>query len=120
MNRASGNRRIVRKLAIVATALGLWGSLVLLFAAPLALTSTISWRQAVSFGVSFWALWLVFLPAVAWFAFRFPVERRKLLRNAGLHLLACLLVVSASRAAFRAVARISTPPQRWPHSEVPG
>ena len=34
MNRTDG--RIARKLAIAATALGLWGALVLLFAAPLA------------------------------------------------------------------------------------
>ncbi|HTE90623.1 MAG TPA: histidine kinase, partial [Terriglobales bacterium] len=117
MNRTSGNRRIARKVAIVATALGLWGALVLLFAAPLALTGPISWRQAVSFGGSFWALWLLFVPAVAWLSFRFPIERRRLLRNVGLHLLACLLMVGASRATFRAVARLSPSPQR---SEAPG
>src|SRR5215831_16807742 len=103
MNRTSGNRRIAQKLAIVATALGLWAALVLLFAAPLALTSRVSWREAVSFGASFWALWLLFMPAVAWLSFRFPVERRRLVRNVGLHLLACLLVVGTSRVTFRAV-----------------
>ncbi|MEO8425855.1 MAG: histidine kinase [Verrucomicrobiota bacterium] len=117
MNRTSGNRRITRKLAIVATALGLWGALVLLFAAPLALTGPGSWRQALSFGGSFWALWLLFLPAVAWLSFRFPIERRRLIRNVGLHLLACLLVVGASRATFRALARLSPSPQRL---EAPG
>ncbi len=117
MNRTSGNRRIARKLAFVATALGLWAALVLLFAAPLALTGPISWRQAVGFGGSFWALWLLFVPAVAWLSFRFPIERRRLVRNLGLHLLACLLMVGASRATFRAVARLSPSPQR---SEAPG
>jgi two-component system, LytTR family, sensor kinase len=120
MNRTSGNKRIARKLAMVATALGLWGALVLLFAAPLALLGRVSWREAVSFGGSFWALWLLFLPAVVWLSFRFPIiERRRLLRNAGLHLLACLLIVGTNRATFRAViwARISPPPQR---SETPG
>jgi two-component system LytT family sensor kinase len=112
MNRTSGNRRIARKVAIVATALGLWGALVLLFAAPLALTGPVSWREAVSFGGSFWALWLLFLPAVAWLSFRFPIERRRFLRNVGLHLLACLLVVGTNRAAFRAVARVFPPAQR--------
>ena len=112
MNRTSGNRRIARKVAIVATALGLWGALVLLFAAPLALTGPVSWRQAVSFGGSFWALWLLFLPAVAWLSFRFPIERRRLLRNVGLHLLACLLIVGTNRAAFRAVARVFPRAQR--------
>src|SRR5438477_3387337 len=117
MNRTSGNRRIARKVAIVATALGLWGALVLLFAAPLALTGPISWRQAVSFGGSFWALWLLFVPAVAWLSFRFPIERRRLLRNVGLHLLACLLIVGTNKATFRAVARIFPHPER---SEAPG
>src|SRR5207247_2058383 len=97
--------------------LGLWGALVLLFAAPLALTGPVSWRQAVSFGGSFWALWLLFLPAVAWLSFRFPIERRRLLRNVGLHLLACLLMVGTNRATFRAVARVFPPAQR---SERPG
>src|SRR5438876_7629589 len=117
MNRTTGNRRIARKVAIVATALGLWGALVLLFAAPLAVRDPGSWRQAVSFGASFWALWLLFLPAVAWLSFRFPIERRRLLRNVGLHLLACLLMVGTNQATFRADARIFPRPQR---SETPG
>ena len=107
MNRTSGNRRIARKVAMVAIGLGLWGALVLLFAAPLALTGPISWRQAVSFGASFWALWLVIGPAVAWLSFRFPIERRKLFRNVSLHLLVCLLIVGASKAIFRALDRFS-------------
>src|SRR6185503_21209856 len=102
MNPTSGQRRIARNLAMAATVLGLWGALVLLFAAPLALRDPVSWRQAVSFGASFWALWLLFLPAVAWLSFRFPIERRRLVRNVGLHLLACLLMVVISKATFRA------------------
>src|ERR1051326_1246125 len=118
MNRTSGNGRIARTLAMVATALGLWGALVLLFAAPLALTGRfVPWRRAVSFGGSFWALWLLFLPAVAWLSFRFPIERRRLLQNVGVHLLACLLMVGTTRASFRAVARIFPRPQRL---ETPG
>ncbi|HTI70822.1 MAG TPA: histidine kinase [Candidatus Limnocylindria bacterium] len=103
MNPASGNRRITRKVAMVATVLGLWGALVLLFVVPLVLTNPVSWRQAVGFAGSFWALWLLFLPAVAWLSFRFPIERKRLLRNIGLHLLACLLIVATNRAAVRAV-----------------
>ena len=117
MNRTSRKRRIARNVAIVATALGLWGALVLLFAAPLALTGRVSWREAVSFGGSFWAFWLLFLPVVAWLSFRFPIERKQLLRNVGLHVLACLLVVATNRAAFRAVARVSP---SAPRSESPG
>jgi len=104
MNRTNGNRRIARKLAIVVTALGLWGALVLLFAVPLALTSHVSWRRAVSFGGAYWVLWLLFLPAVTWLAFRFPIEQKRLIRNVGIHVLASLLLIVASQVAIRSVA----------------
>src|SRR5687767_6934436 len=117
MNGTIGDKSITRKVAIVAIGLGLWGALVLLFAAPLALTDPVSWRQAVSFGGSFWALWLLFLPAVAWLSFRFPIERRTLLRNVSLHLFACLLMAGANQAAFRGVPRLSPNPQRWEASK---
>ena len=113
MDRTSRKRRIAHQMAMVAAALGLWGALVVLFAVPLALASSGSWRQAFRFGASFWALWLLFLPAVAWLAFRFPIERRRLLRNVGLHLLVCLLVVVTNRATSRAVAWLAPSPQRW-------
>lgn len=116
MHRPNSAQPFVRQLCIVTLALGLWGALVLLFAAPLALTSRASWREAVSFGGSFWALWLLFLPAVVWLAFRFPIERKRLLRNVGLHLFACFLMVGTTRATFRAVARIFPFPQS---SETP-
>ncbi|MCC6234270.1 MAG: histidine kinase [Verrucomicrobiales bacterium] len=118
MNRRNGTRHFARNLVIVATALGLWGALVLLFAAPLALTDPpVSWRQAIAFGVSIWALWILFLPAVAWLAFRYPIERRRLLRHLGLHLVACLLVVGASRATFGSENPVRPLPQQ---PEAPG
>ena len=125
MNRTSGHGRIGQKVAIVAAALGLWGGLVLLFAAPLALRDPGSWREAISFGLSFWALWLLFLPVVAWLSFRFPLERRRLVRNLGLHLFACLLMVGTTRASFRTVAQImphlerSEEAERAPSPRVP-
>ena len=112
MSPTTGNKRLARKLAIAATALGLWGALVLLFAAPLALAGPVSWRQAVRIGSSFWALWLLFLPAVAWLSFRFPIERQTLLRNLALHLLACFLIVGASRVSLRAIVPNLPRPQR--------
>ncbi|MGN6384814.1 MAG: sensor histidine kinase [Verrucomicrobiota bacterium] len=112
MNPESRSRRLTRNLAIVTTGFALWGALVLLFAAPLALPGRISWRQAINFGVSFWALWLFFLPTVAWLSFRFPIERRRLFRNVGIHLAACLLVVVATRVSFRIMDRLSAAVQR--------
>ena len=113
LNSTSSAQSIVRKILIMALALGLWGALVLLFAAPLALTTSASWRETVSFAGSFWALWLLFLPAAAWLSFRFPIERKRLFRNVALHLLACLLLVAANRAAFRVVPRLSPSPPRF-------
>ncbi|HAM71167.1 MAG TPA: signlal transduction histidine kinase, LytS [Verrucomicrobiales bacterium] len=117
MNPASLKRQTAPWVVMAAAALGLWGALVMLFAVPLALTDPASWLQAVGFAASFWSLWLVFLPAVAWLAFCLPIERRRALRNLGLHCLACLLVVATSRATFRAAASFSPRPQR---SEAPG
>ncbi len=117
MNRPDGKRRFARNAAMAATLLAMWGALALLFAAPLALTSQVSWRQAVSFGASFWALWLVFLPAAAWLAFRFPIERKNLFRNVALHVLACLLIVRANRSASLLIPRLTAEPQ---NSELPG
>lgn len=108
MNRTDGNRRFAGTLAMVATAAGLWCTLVMLFAAPLALPGSVTWRQAIGSGAAFWALWLFFMPAVAWLSFRFPIERKTLVRNVGLHLLACLLLVGTNRIASRVVTRIFT------------
>jgi len=102
MNATSANRRIARKLAIVAALLVLWVVLVALFAAPLALTGDVSWRQGVRFGLSFWALWPLLLPAVAWLSFRFPIERTRIVRNLALHVLACVLMVGIIRVTFLA------------------
>ncbi len=112
MNPSDARGSIPRHLGIPAALLASWGGLVLLFAAPLALSRPVSWHEAIRFGVSFWSPWLVFLPAVAWLAFRFPIGRGRLLRNAGIHLLGCLLTVGASRAVFRTLPGISPAPQR--------
>jgi len=112
MNRTSERGRLARGLAVAATTLALWASLVLLFAAPLALTDPpMSWRQAVRFGASFWALWLLFLPAVAWLAFRLPIQRRRLLGTLGVHCLACSLVVVLNRASVTQVIPTAPRPQ---------
>lgn len=120
MNQANGDRRVARNAAIVASAFVLWAALVLLFAAPLALTGRISWQEAISFGASFWALWLLFLPAVASLSFRLPIQRKNLIRNVGLHLVACLLIVGATKIGFRAVEGIFPRPQPSENSPAPG
>jgi len=112
------SNRMARKVTIAATAMGVWATLVLLFAVPLTLTNPASWREAVYFGSSFWALWLLFLPAAAWLSFTFPIERRRLLRNVEIHVLACLVIVATNRAAFRAVREVFPRPE--PSKTTPG
>ena len=105
---------------MVIIAVGLWGILVLLFAAPLALTGPVTWGQAIRLGGSYWALWLLFLPGVAWLSFRFPIERKSLVRNIGLHLLTCLLIVGAGRVTFPAISRNIPRSQRPARLAAPG
>lgn len=112
MTRTNDTRSVVWNVAVLAAALGLWVGLVVLFAAPIALTGSVSWRQAVGFGASFWAPWLIFLPAVAWLGFRLPLERGKVLQNLSLHVLACLLVVACGRATLRALNPLTPRPVR--------
>ena len=107
---------MVRHLMLVAAALGLWAALVLVFATSFALTGPVSWRHAVVSGGFFWILWLLFIPTVAWLAFRFPVGRKRLLQTLSLHLLACLLMVGASQIVFRAAVRVLPHP---PQDETP-
>jgi signal transduction histidine kinase len=113
LNGTSSTRPIIRKLTVVATAVGLWGALVLLFAAPFALTVPGSWRQSVGFGAFFWVLWLLYIPAVAWLSLRFPIERKRLFLNLSLHLLACLLTVGTIQIVFRLAARVMPHPQSY-------
>lgn len=117
MSRRSGNGCLTRRVGVVAAVLGLWGALVLLFAAPLALTGRVAWVEAVSLAASLWALWLLFLPGVAWLSFRFPIERGRLLRNIGIHVLACVLVAGINRATVRRVAGVFP---TIPTAEAPG
>lgn len=119
LNQASGGKPVASNVAIAAASLALWAGLVLLFAVPLALTSSVSRRQTLSFAASFWALWLLFLPIVSWLAFRFPIGRRKLARNLGLHLAACLLLVGSNRISFRVIEHVSPRAQRPPPSAPP-
>jgi len=50
--------------------------------------------------VFFWGLWVLLTPAAVLLSFRFPFERSRLFQSLGIHLLACVLVVTASQFAF--------------------
>lgn len=94
----------------MALALGLWAALVLLFATQFVLVGSFSWREAFPQALFFWGLWFLLMPATALLAFAYPFERNRLWQRLGVHLLACVLVVTVSQIAFRHLIPSPIPP----------
>lgn len=114
------NNPITRWAILGGAAVGLWSALVLLFGVPLSLTGPVSWREGVSFGVSFWMLWLAFLPSIGWLALRFPFGRKALVHTLALHMSACLLVVVANRVGSGKVEELLPRRNPRPAAGSPG
>lgn len=90
MNRSAAVRQ---QLALWGLVLGLWCLLVLAFAGHLVFTNQLAWPVALQLSSRDWAPWAFLAPAVAWLAFRFPLERPRLAVNVPIHVLACMLAV---------------------------
>jgi hypothetical protein len=90
--------------------LGLWAALVLLFATQFVLVGSFSWRDAFLGALFFWGTWVVLMPAVVAFAFRFPFESGRLSVNLPMHVLACVLVVLIGQMALRDFIPVPPPP----------
>jgi len=88
-----GSSAIREQFFLWALILGLWGLLVLAFAGQLVFTSPLPWQQALALALRDWLPWVPLAPAVAWLAFRFPIERRKLALSIPVHVLACMAAV---------------------------
>jgi two-component sensor histidine kinase len=84
----------------VVMALGLWAVIVLLFASQFVIVSSFTWRDAFVHAGFFWLPWMLFMPIVVWFAFRFPLEKGRMILHVGVHLLACIAIVSANQVLF--------------------
>ena len=82
-------------------ALGLWLGLVGILALQGVLVDSESWRTALGRSVSYWVLWIVFLPVIVTLSLRFPLERSRLVAQAGIHLAACAVMVLVSQVAYR-------------------
>jgi signal transduction histidine kinase len=121
LNATSATRPVIRQLLVVAMALGLWAALVLLFATQFVLVGSFSWRDSFVQAVFFWGLWVLLTPAAVLLSFRFPFERSRLFQSLGIHLLACVLVVTASQFAFRNfIPSPFPPPGEEPRNREPG
>jgi signal transduction histidine kinase len=92
--------------------LGLWALLVLAFAGQLLFTTSLSGTQALALSLRDWSPWVLLAPLVAWLAFRFPLERHKLLVSIPVHVLACTGII----VGCQLVGRPSNPPPDAPQS----
>jgi hypothetical protein len=84
---------ITQQLRIWGLILGLWALLVLAFAGQLVFTNSIPWTDAMRLSLRDWYPWALLGPLSAWLAFRFPLERDKLVISLPVHIVACMLAV---------------------------
>ncbi len=109
MSLSSLKKKLPRLLLLPA----LWIVLVLLFAGQSIIATDTEWDDALARAAGFWLPWLALLPATAWLAARFPLERPHLLRAVIIHLAACAAAVLACQ--FYTPTRQETPrPPREP------
>src|SRR2546423_3492046 len=59
-----------------------------------------SLREMLVWELPYWLLWAALSPLIFWLTQRFSLERRRWLRSAALHVLACLALSLAHRAAY--------------------
>jgi signal transduction histidine kinase len=106
----NGAQPAVRQFLIVATALGLWVAIVVLFATQFMLVGSLGWRDAFLHAGALWIVWFFFMPAVVWLSFRIPFERRRIFLSLGIHLVGCVLVMMLSQFLVRNVLPMPPPP----------
>jgi len=110
-----------RHLFIMGMALALWAAIVVLFATQFVLVGSMGWQDAFLHASSLWIVWIAFMPAVVWLAFRLPFERRRWLVSLGMHVFTCILVVAVSQFLIRNVLPMPPPPagERANNRELP-
>ena len=69
MNRLQNLRQ---QMLVVGFILGIWGLLVLTFAAQLIFTIGLGWNEAIRTSINDWFPWAFLAPVVAWLAAKFP------------------------------------------------
>jgi two-component system, LytTR family, sensor kinase len=103
------NFSLLHRLTPLWIGLSLWVLFAALFAVQAVVVNSDSWRSAAANAFCFWLLWMAFFPSVIWLAMRFPLERGKLLPQAGIHLIACAFIVSANQVAYRTAIHLPAP-----------
>ena len=74
-----------------------WLLLLVLFATQAVMVGGLEPGVAVELGIRLWIGWAVLLPIVVFLSTRFPIERRRLCANVGIHLTACALAIAANQ-----------------------
>jgi signal transduction histidine kinase len=110
VNSPSDSKTTIRPLSIVALAVVFWVALVLLFAAQFVIVGAMSWHAAFIQALFFWGLWGLFMPVAMLLSFRFPFEPGRISTIIPIHILACVLVTTASQLAFRDIFPPPPPP----------
>ena len=93
MTKPAAPNLLRQQLALWALVLGLWCLLVTAFAGHLVFTNRLSWPEALVLSCRDWLPWVILAPLVAWLAFRFPLEARRLYSSVPIHILACMVAV---------------------------
>jgi signal transduction histidine kinase len=101
LNSKSNVQSVIRPLHALALGLGLWVALVILFATQFVLVGSFTWPEAFVHAFFFWGAWALLMPAVFAFSLGLPFERGRIPVYFTVHLLACILVVTAGQLAVR-------------------
>ncbi len=95
---------IRQQFAVWGVILALWCLLVLGFAGQMMLTVGLPWPQALMLSLREWFAWAFLAPAAAFLAFRFPLERPRLLLHTAVHVAACIAAVVLCEVLWRQLA----------------
>jgi signal transduction histidine kinase len=104
--------------------LAAWLALIVLFTAQPMLASSLELSEALKLTLPLWVAWIVFAPLTVLLAFRFPLERGRLVLGLTVHVLACATIVMAAQGVARNLqARLRSdsaggPP--WSGQQLPG
>jgi two-component sensor histidine kinase len=118
MNSTSARERLSSKLMPFGIVLALWGGLVLLFAIQTKTAMAIPWGAILTQIQSFWLPWVVFLPIVVLLSLQFPFEKPRIPSQAGVHLLACAIILTINYVISRFLLP-PPPPMVGAHNSPP-
>ncbi|MEZ5329568.1 MAG: histidine kinase [Verrucomicrobiales bacterium] len=74
-----------------------WLLLLVLFATQAVIVGGLELWVAVKLGIRLWIGWAALIPLVVLLSTRFPLERRRLFANAGIHMTACAVAIAANQ-----------------------